>query len=89
MSGAVELEQVQGLVRFGYRRLTECTFLLLTIRDAQAAREWLASAPVSNAVTLDAAPATALQIAFTAEGLLRIGLEPDLLAQFLHLFQKH
>jgi deferrochelatase/peroxidase EfeB len=87
MSATVELEQVQGLVRFGYRRLTECSFLLLKIRDAQAAREWLASAPVSSAVTLDAAPSTALQVAFTSEGLLRLGLEPELLAQCSLEFQ--
>ena len=82
MSAAVEFEQVQGLVRFGYKSLTDCSFLLLTIRDVQAARSWLRTAPVSNAVTLDAAPAKALQIAFTPEGLLRLGLQPELLAQF-------
>lgn len=87
MGTAVEFEQVQGLVRFGYKRLTECAFLLLTIRDAQAARSWLESTPVSNAVERDVAPSTALQIAFTANGLLRLGLAPELLAQFSLEFQ--
>ena len=87
MSATVEFEQVQGLLRFGYRTLTECSFLLLTIREVPAARAWLKSAPVSNAVACDAAPYTALQIAFTPEGLLRLGLVPDAFAQFSLEFQ--
>ena len=82
MPAEVDFEQVQGLVRFGYGRLTECVFLLLTIRDAEAAQRWLATAPVSNAVALATAPSAALQVAFTPQGLLRLGLAPDLLAQF-------
>ena len=69
-------------MRFGYRRLTEASFLLLTIRDAEAARAWLRRAPVSNAVACDAAPRTALHLAFTSDGLHRLGLPDEVLTQF-------
>ena len=79
---AVDYNDVQGLVRFGYRRLTEACFLLLNIRDASATRSWLATAPVATAVQLSQAPKTALQLAFTREGLQALGLADDVLAEF-------
>lgn len=78
----VEFADIQGLVRFGYGALTEASFHLLRIRDRAAARLWLASAPVSNAVALSQAPDTALQVAFTADGLRSLGLAEDILAGF-------
>ena len=35
---SVELDDVQGLVRFGYGHLTEACFLLLRVKDPAAAR---------------------------------------------------
>lgn len=70
----VDFSDVQGLLRFGYRSLTEASFLLLRIRDAAAARRWLATAPVANAVEQATAPSTALHLAFTHEGLAALGL---------------
>jgi deferrochelatase/peroxidase EfeB len=78
----VDFSNVQGLVRFGYGRLTEASFLLLKIRDAAAARSWLAEAPIANAVELDAPPSRALQIAFTRQGLQALDVPDDLLMQF-------
>lgn len=69
-------------MRFGYKRLTEASFLLVTIRNAEAARAWLASAPVADAVERDSAPVTALHIAFTPEGMHRLGLSDEVLTQF-------
>jgi Dyp-type peroxidase family len=65
----VELDDVQGLVRFGYGSLTDAVYVLARVRDLDAARAWLGSAPVSTAATLSPPPVTALQIAFTAPGL--------------------
>ncbi len=79
---AVDYSDVQGLVRFGYGKLTDASFLLLKIRDVAAARAWLASAPVSNAVELDQAPPTALQLAFTREGLEALQVPDAVLAGF-------
>jgi deferrochelatase/peroxidase EfeB len=79
---AVDFNDIQGLIRFGYGPLTEACFLLLNIRNAQSARAWLAGAPVSNAVELSQPPQTALQLAFTREGLHALGLAEDILAGF-------
>jgi Dyp-type peroxidase family len=78
----VELDDVQGLVRFGYRHLTEASFLLLRIKDPAAARAWLAQAPITSAVTADPLPDTALQVAFTSEGLRALEVAPDLCEGF-------
>src|ERR1035438_6602160 len=78
----VEYRDIQGLVRFGYNSLTEASFLLLKITNPAAARSWLKSAPISTAEELSRPPLTALQVAFTREGLLAIGLTEDLLGGF-------
>lgn len=79
---AVELNDVQGLLRFGYKHLTEASFLLLRVKDPLAARAWLAQAPVTSAVKADPLPDTALHVALTSEGLRALEVDPDLLAEF-------
>jgi deferrochelatase/peroxidase EfeB len=79
---AVELDDVQGLVRFGYRHLTEACFLLLRVKEPAAARAWLARVRVTTAVKADPLPQTALQVAFTSEGLRALEVAPDLCAGF-------
>lgn len=81
-SPPVDFADIQGLLRFGYGALTEAAFLLLRIRDASAAKAWVASAPISNAVALAKAPDTALQVAFTNDGLRALGMSEDVLAGF-------
>ena len=39
-AASVELDDIQGLVRFGYKRLTEACFLLLRVKNPEAARAW-------------------------------------------------
>ena len=39
----VDYADVQGLVRFGYGRMTEASYALLRVKDAAAARAWLRS----------------------------------------------
>ncbi len=79
---SVELDDVQGLVRFGYKHLTEACFLLLRVEDPAAARAWLARAPVTSAVKADSPPQTALHVALTSEGLRALEVAPDLCAAF-------
>jgi len=69
MTSAVDFGEVQGLVRYGYSRMTEACYLLIKIKNASAARRWLSRAPVTSAVKLERPPRTALQIAFTCPGL--------------------
>ncbi len=78
----VELEDVQGLVRFAFKYHTEAKFLLLRVRDPAAARAWIAQAAVTSAVTLDRPPATVLQLAFTCEGLRALGVPADIAENF-------
>ena len=78
----VDYGDVQGLVRFGYGRLTEACFFLLAIRDPAAARSWLATAPVADAVERKPPPATALQVAFSAEGLRALGVSAAIMEGF-------
>jgi Dyp-type peroxidase family len=79
---SMELDDVQGLLRFGYKHLTEACFLLLRVKDPATARAWLAQAPITSAMKADPPPQTALQIAFTSEGLRALEVAPDLLAEF-------
>ena len=79
----VDFSDIQGLVRFAFGALTEASFLLLQIRDADAARTWLESAPVTTAEKVSPPPATALQVAFTREGLQALGIAQNVLAGIL------
>ncbi|MEQ1528464.1 MAG: peroxidase, partial [Methylococcales bacterium] len=81
-SSAVEFDDLQGLLCFGYGKLTDSRFLLLNIVDAAAARSWLQTAPIATAQPAETAPATALQIAFSMPGLTAIGLSSAALAGF-------
>jgi Dyp-type peroxidase family len=84
--GLVDFTDVQGLVRFGYGRLTKASYALVQIKNPEAARNWLRSAPVSNAVEMDPPPDTALQIAFTAPGLAALGVPPYVMDGFSREF---
>ncbi len=81
-TSSVAFSEIQGIVRFGYAKLTEAAFHLLAVRDPVAARAWLAAAPVSTAEERASPPPTALQVAFTREGLQALGLPPAVLAGF-------
>ncbi|HTD90740.1 MAG TPA: hypothetical protein VK663_08765, partial [Burkholderiales bacterium] len=83
-AGATTLEwdDMQGLLRFGFKHLTQACFLLLRIKDRDAARAWLAAAPVTTAVTATPPPPTALQVALTSDGLRALGLAPDIVDNF-------
>ena len=78
----VDYADVQGMVRYGFAQMTEAVYLLLNIRDAGAARTWLAQAPVTTALERSPVPSTALQVAFTRQGLEALGIREDVLAGF-------
>jgi deferrochelatase/peroxidase EfeB len=91
----VDFDDIQGLVRFGHGQLKEARFFLLKVADADAARLWLAAAPVTTAVDSKALdptrltdppkrkrPDSALQVAFTYEGLEALGASQEILDGF-------
>lgn len=95
----VDFADIQGLVRFGHGHLKEASFLLLKVANADAARAWLAVAPVTNAVDHKATdtsrltapakaglPDRALQVAFSYQGLRALGASPQVLNGFASEF---
>jgi Dyp-type peroxidase family len=82
MSAPPEFADIQGIVRFGHRRLTAACFYLLEVADAAAARDWLMFAPVTDATERDPPPETALQVALTAVGLRALAMQDDVIAGF-------
>jgi deferrochelatase/peroxidase EfeB len=81
-AAAVELDDIQGLVRFAYKNHTEAVFLLLRITDSAAARAWLSRAALTDAVSREPPPNTALQVALTSEGLRALGVAADIISSF-------
>jgi deferrochelatase/peroxidase EfeB len=82
MASAVDYSDVQGLVRFAFAKMTEATFLLLRVRNPATARAWLAQAPVTSAADSTPVPSTALQVAFTRQGLEALRVPQHVLAGF-------
>ena len=90
MNGSkVDFEDVQGLVCFGYGRMTSASYALVRVKDRAAARAWFGSIPVSNAVDKprEEQPNTALQVAFTAPGLRVLGVPESVIEGFSHEFR--
>lgn len=79
---AVELDDIQGLARFAYKNHTEAVFLLLRITDSAAARAWLGRAALTDAVSREPPPRTALQVALTSEGLRALGVAAQIVGAF-------
>jgi deferrochelatase/peroxidase EfeB len=77
-----DYSDVQGLAAYGHSKLVEARYWLLRIRDAAAARTWIASAPVSTAERRQPPPETALQVAFTRSGLRALAVADSTIAGF-------
>jgi len=78
---------VQGLLRFGYNKMTAASYALLRVRNVTEARSWLRSAPVTTAEKRAPLPRTALNVGFTAPGLAALGIPDPVIAQFSHEFR--
>ncbi len=80
-----DYSDAQGLIRFGFGEMKEATYALLRVRNAAAARAWLRSASITSAAATkegEPRPSTALQVAFTAEGLTNLGVAPSIVDRF-------
>ena len=86
MSSEVNFSDVQGLVRFGYGWMKEASYFLVRVKDIEAARSWLRSAPITSAVKPLPSPSTAMQVAFTAPGLQALGVSDSIINGFSHEF---
>ncbi|HEY5895174.1 MAG TPA: hypothetical protein VIT91_18285 [Chthoniobacterales bacterium] len=85
--GELDYGDIQGLVRFGYKRMTRAHYNLVRVKNAAAARSWLRSAPVTTAEAMTPPPKTALQVAFTASGLRALGVPESVIEGFSHEFR--
>ena len=87
---AVDRDDIQGLLRSGYGHHLEACFLLLRIRDREAARAWLVGAPVTSAAMVERPdgplPETVLQLALSSEGLRALGVADDIIEGFAEEF---
>lgn len=83
----LDLEDIQGLVTFGYRELHAARFVLLRASDGRQAGRWLASVAgeVTDATTNPAD--AAVNVALTPSGLAGLGLPADALARFSDEFR--
>ena len=86
MKSEVDFADLQGIVRFGYGRLNGASYALARIKNVEAARSWLLSTPVTTAIERDPPPATAMQVAFTAEGLRALHVPDGIIGAFSHEF---
>ena len=86
MKSEVDFGDVQGIVRFGYGKLKGASYALARIKNLEAARSWLLSAPVATAIERNPPPATALQVAFTVEGLRALRVPEAVIEAFSHEF---
>jgi len=75
-----ERDDIQGLLRSGYDALTQASFLLLRIVDREAAQRWLLAAPVTTAA--EHSVETVLQIALSAGGMWKLGVDETIIAGF-------
>src|SRR5881394_1785218 len=83
----VDYADVQGLVRFGYGHMTSASYALVRVKNADAAKAWIRSAPITTGVAVKPPPKTALNIAVTAPGLKALGVPGSIIAGFSHEFR--
>ena len=77
-----EFNDLQGLLRFGYGGLTDTCFMLLDVFNVDMAREWLSTAPISSGIKASSLPDTAMQIAFSKEGLSALEISKTIIDGF-------
>ncbi|HEX2911622.1 MAG TPA: peroxidase [Chloroflexia bacterium] len=78
----LELEDIQGLLVRGYGNLKAACYLLLAINDPVATRAWLNSIALHLTGGTTKPESEALNLALTASGLARLGLDDTILSQF-------
>jgi Dyp-type peroxidase family len=87
MSSTLELTDIQGLVARGYGDLEAARFLLLSVREAAAARAFLRRLRPALTTSREHPRDSALNLALTATGLERLGVPAEVLAGFSEEFQ--
>ena len=82
MNADLDFDDVQGLVRFAFGDMHRAYFYLVRLKDVDAARAWLLNAHLTTARELSPVPSTALQVAFTVDGLRALGVPKSVVEEF-------
>jgi Dyp-type peroxidase family len=78
----LELDDIQGIILFGYAKLPASCFILLSIDEPLAARQWIGSLADELPTGHKTPEGQAVNIAFTYVGLQNLGLSEDALGTF-------
>src|SRR6185503_19630232 len=84
----LQVDDIQGIILYGYGHLRHACFLLLAISEASATRAWLETLDVLSGRFHREEIDRGLNIAFTSGGLKRLGLSDDLSAEFSTEFRE-
>ncbi len=84
----MEWEDIQGLVISGYASMHQARYLFLRVTDAASARGWITGLADRITVSSGPEPRRCLNVAFTADGLRALGLDPSDLLTFPVPFQE-
>jgi Dyp-type peroxidase family len=83
---SLELSDIQGILFRGYGGLPTCRYVLLSVKDPEAAGTWLASLASEVSQGIRGRDERALHIAFTYSGLQTLGVSQDVLRGFSQPF---
>jgi Dyp-type peroxidase family len=74
---SLQLDDIQGVILHGYGALDKARFLMLAIEDGRRARTWLGRLNLRNSQVRPEASDTCTNVAFTASGLVKLGLPQE------------
>lgn len=90
MGNLVELDDVQGLILKGYGNMPFGSYFMLNFKDELKAKNWLSiiADKITVAATSSKSIECAVNLAFTNEGVLKIGLPVEVLRTFSREFEE-
>jgi Dyp-type peroxidase family len=69
----LQIEDIQGIILYGYGKLASACFVLLRISDPQRTKAWLKTLDIRNGESRPEEPERCVNIAFTHAGLKKLG----------------
>ena len=84
----LQVDDIQGIVLYGYGQLESACFLLLRFNNPPAVKSWLKTLDVRNALFDPISTHTCTNIAFTPGGLKELGVRDDWQSQFAGEFNE-
>ncbi len=79
---SLQIEDIQGIILSGYGRMTRACYILLAVDDPNAVKEWLRGLQIRTGAPSDADVDACTNIAFTRQGLSKLGINGTLARAF-------